>query len=168
MICLKKPIMILVIMISASCINKMKERRLLSEVGEYSIRHPQDWNFFDYGFDGDTYYDQHLAPSATLTYGKNLDAKVVIFFLKKPVGEGCDIGNSSPYDYNENKDADLRNERLNLINESILKWKSDHKVLKIKIYFAASDKECVLFELSKGKNDNFDYDNFYRIIKSLN
>ncbi len=160
--------MILVIMISASCINKMKERRLLSEVGEYSIRYPKDWNFFDYGFDGDTYYDPYLAPSATLTYGKNLDAKVVIFFLQNLGGEGCNIGNASPYDYNESKAKELRNDRLKLINESLLKWKSDNQVSMIRIYFAASDKECVLFELSRAKDSKLDYMAFYEVIKSLN
>ncbi len=161
-----KKLIILTILFFSACQSQMVEEKLSSNDVEYSIQHPKDWDFRNYGFDGDTYDDPHLEANATLTYGKLLDAKISIYLIEKS-DNNCALKGITSHTYQEVNGDLTKESRMKSLNKFFDEWREDEKEEFARVYFAASDKECVLFELYKKKNSNHVFRTFYDLIDSF-
>ncbi len=164
-----KNLIILISIFCYSCQNKVKEELLISDGVKYSIQHPKNWDFLNYGFDGDTYEEPHLEASATLTYGKLLDAKIAMYFIEK-LGGKCVLKGILAHTYQELDKTLTKEMRTKALRQFFNQWENDDKKAEFaRIYFSASDKECILFELysKEDQKQKHTFENFYKIIISF-
>lgn len=164
-----KKLIVLIALSCAACQSQMIEEKLPSNNAEYLIQHPKDWDFRNYGFDGDTYTDPYLEASATLTYGKLLDAKISIYFIEK-LGTHCVLKETTAHTYQEAEVSLTQESRKKALGEFLDEWKKDGQTEFVRVYFAASDKkECILFDLyrKKGSKQKQILKSFHDIISSF-
>jgi len=159
-------LIILIALFCSACQIQEEVEKLSSNNAEYSIQHPKDWNFFNYGFDGDTYDEPYLEASATLTHGKLLDAKISIYFIEKS-DNNCVLEGIISHTYQEVDGNLTRENRIKALDKFFDEWKEDEQEDFARVYFAASDKECVLFELYKKKNSKHVFRTFHDLIYSF-
>ena len=107
-----------------------------------------------------------MEANATLTYGKLLDAKISIYLIEKS-GNDCALKGITSHTYQEVNGDLTKKSRMKSLNKFFDEWREDKKEEFARVYFAASDKECVLFELYKKKNSNHVFRTFYDLIDSF-
>lgn len=165
-----KKLIILITLFCLSCQSQITESKISNNNSEYLIQHPKDWTFFNYGFDGDTYEDPYLEANSTLTYGKLLDAKIAIYFIKKELSSSnCVLKESISYSYQEDKINLTEDNRRKALSKFFDEWKKNDQIEFARVYFAVDNKECVLFDLIiRKKSDQEKILNyFYQIISSF-
>lgn len=163
-----RKLVIFVSFLCVACQSRGVEKIILNGESKYSIQSPEGWDFFDYGFDGDVYENPSLEPSATLTYGKYLDAKITVFFIPKS-NAGCVLKATTTHSYEETSNLITREVRKRVLEKKLYEWKGDHQTELVRIYFSANRDECVLFELFKRKSvDRAQvFEDFDKIVNSL-